>query len=103
MVNNSLLRLYTQCECFDEVLKVFDQMPERNIASWNSLISGFVKEDKMGEALDVFRRMQREGVGFSWVTLTTILPICARVTALCSGKEIHVQIVKSSRRQMCYC
>ncbi|KAG5226766.1 pentatricopeptide repeat-containing protein [Salix suchowensis] len=98
VVNNSLLRLYTQCECFDEVLKVFDQMPERNIASWNSLISGFVKEDKLGEALDVFRRMQREGVGFSWVTLTTILPICARVTALCSGKEIHVQIVKSARR-----
>ncbi|KAJ6371582.1 hypothetical protein OIU77_001986 [Salix suchowensis] len=90
--------LYTQCECFDEVLKVFDQMPERNIASWNSLISGSVKEDKLGEALDVFRRMQREGVGFSWVTLTTILPICARVTALCSGKEIHVQIVKSATR-----
>ncbi|KAJ6734567.1 PENTATRICOPEPTIDE REPEAT-CONTAINING PROTEIN [Salix purpurea] len=65
VVNNSLLRLYTQCECFDEVLKVFDQMPERNIASWNSLISGFVKEDKL---------------------------------ALCSGKEIHVQIVKSARR-----
>ncbi|KAJ6867513.1 pentatricopeptide repeat-containing protein [Populus alba x Populus x berolinensis] len=98
VVNNGLLRLYTQCECFDEVLKVFDQMPERNVASWNSLISGFVKEDKLGEALDVFRRMQREGMGFSWVTLTTILPICARVTALLSGKEIHAQIVKSARR-----
>jgi pentatricopeptide repeat protein len=73
-------------------------MPERNVASWNSLISGFVKEDKLGEALDVFRRMQREGMGFSWVTLTTILPICARVTALLSGKEIHAQIVKSARR-----
>ncbi|CAK7338912.1 unnamed protein product [Dovyalis caffra] len=98
VVNNAVLRLYTQCECFDEVLKVFDQMPERNVVSWNSMISGLVKEDKLGKSLDVFRRMQREGMGFSWVTLTTILPICARVTALHSGKEIHAQIVKSVRR-----
>ncbi|KAJ7964441.1 Pentatricopeptide repeat-containing protein [Quillaja saponaria] len=53
---------------------------------------------KFFETMEAFRVMQREGMGFSWVTLTTILPICARVTALHSGKEIHAQIVKSAKK-----
>ncbi|XP_057492162.1 pentatricopeptide repeat-containing protein At3g14330-like [Actinidia eriantha] len=95
VVYNSLLRLYAECGCFEDVLRVFDEMPERDIASWNSLIGGYVRRDQLLEAFDTFRRMQGEGVGFSWVTLTTMLPICARVTSLYKGKEIHAQIVKS--------
>lgn len=97
VVCNALLRLYAECGCFEEVLKAFDEMPERNVASWNSLISGFMRRDQLFEAFGTFRRMQKEGVGFSWVTLTTLLPICARVTALNFGKEIHTQIIKSAR------
>ncbi|KAA8547677.1 hypothetical protein F0562_004106 [Nyssa sinensis] len=95
VVYNALLQLYKQCGCYEEVLQVFEVMPQRNIVSWNSLISGFVQRDQLFEAVDTFRRLQGEKLGFSWVTLTTILPVCARVTALYSGKEIHAQIVKS--------
>ncbi|CDO99958.1 unnamed protein product [Coffea canephora] len=97
VVYNSLLRLYTKCGCFDEVLKVFEGMPQRNVVSWNSIIMGFVKRENVFEALETFRKMQRVGVGFSWVSLTTILPVCARVTSTYCGKEIHAQIVKSSK------
>ncbi|WCJ42225.1 Tetratricopeptide repeat (TPR)-like superfamily protein [Euphorbia peplus] len=98
VVKNALLAFYAQLGCFREVLKVFDEMPERNIVSWNTLIAGLGKRGEMLEALDVFRRMQSEGgVGFSWVTITTILPICARLSALAHGKEVHAQIVKSKK------
>nr|POE71194.1 pentatricopeptide repeat-containing protein [Quercus suber] len=98
VVNNALLRLYTKCGCFDEVLRVFEEMPQQNVVSWNSLIAGFVHRKQVFESLDTFRRMQGEGIGFSWVTLTTVLPICSQLTALNSGKEIHAQIVKSTRK-----
>ncbi|KAK9950998.1 hypothetical protein M0R45_006460 [Rubus argutus] len=98
VVNNALLRLYAEQGCFGDALKVFETMPQRNLVSWNSLIASFVRRDRVFESLDCFRRMQGEGMGFTWVTLTTILPICARMTALQCGKEIHVQIVKSSKR-----
>jgi pentatricopeptide repeat protein len=98
VVNNALLRLYAECGCFDEILRVFDEMPQRNVVSWNSLIAGFVRREKVFESLGTFRRMQGEGIGFSWVTLTTVLPVCSQLTALNSGKEIHAQIVKSTGR-----
>lgn len=98
VVNNALLRLYAEQGCFGDALKVFETMPQRNLVSWNSLIACFVRRDRVFESLDCFRRMQGEGMGFTWVTLTTVLPICARMTALQCGKEIHAQIVKSSKR-----
>ncbi|XP_021674228.2 pentatricopeptide repeat-containing protein At3g14330 isoform X2 [Hevea brasiliensis] len=98
VVNNALLTLYAQCGCSSEMLKMFDEMPQRNVVSWNSLIAGFAKQDQLFEALDMFRKMQSEGTGFSWVTIATILPICARLTTLHSGKELHAQIVKSAKR-----
>ncbi|KAL6286827.1 hypothetical protein ACE6H2_011217 [Prunus campanulata] len=98
VVNNALLRLYAENGCSVEVFRVFDTMPERNVVSWNSLIASFARRDQVFESLDSFRRMQGEGMGFSWVTLTTILPVCGRLTALNCGKEIHSQIVKSTKR-----
>ncbi|CAL9013044.1 unnamed protein product [Prunus brigantina] len=98
VVNNALLRLYAENGCSIEVFRVFDTMPERNVVSWNSLIASFARRDQVFESLDSFRRMQGEGMGFSWVTLTTILPVCGRLTALHCGKEIHAQIVKSTKR-----
>lgn len=97
-VYNALLRLYLECGCFEDVVRVFDEMPERNIVSWNALVSGFAGRGQLLEAFDAFRRMQREGVGFNLVSLTAVLPVCGRMNGLCSGKEIHGQMVKSVTR-----
>jgi len=97
VVNNALLGFYVETGCLDEVLKVFEVMPQRNVVSWNTLIAGLAGQDRPSETLGAFRVMQGEGMGFSWVTLTTALPVCAQLTALHSGKEIHGQIVKSRK------
>lgn len=97
VVYNALLRLYTESGCFEDELKVFEEMPDRNIVSWNSKIAGLVKKEKVFEAFETFRRMQKEGVGFSWISFNTLLPICAQVTSVYSGKEIHAQILKSNK------
>ncbi|KAG8365284.1 hypothetical protein BUALT_Bualt18G0088500 [Buddleja alternifolia] len=95
VVYNALLKFYTECGSFEEVLNVFNNMPDRNVATWNALVAGFIKKDQVFEAFETFRKMQRNEVGFSWVSLTTVLPVCARLTALYIGKEVHGQIVKS--------
>uniref|UniRef100_I1J4E0 DYW domain-containing protein n=1 Tax=Glycine max TaxID=3847 RepID=I1J4E0_SOYBN len=97
VVNNALLGLYVEIGCFHEVLKVFEAMPQRNVVSWNTLIASFAGQGRMFETLAAFRVMQREGMGFSWITLTTVLPVCAQITAPLSGKEVHGQILKSRK------
>ncbi|PIN26270.1 hypothetical protein CDL12_00974 [Handroanthus impetiginosus] len=96
VVYNALLKLYSEGGNFDEVIKVFDDMPDRNVATWNALVAGCVKRDQVFEALEMFRKMQRKKVGFSRVSLTIVLPICAHLTALYFGKEVHGQIIKSA-------
>ncbi|KAK7272750.1 hypothetical protein RJT34_29566 [Clitoria ternatea] len=97
VVNNALLGFYVECGNFDEVLRVFEVMPQRNVVSWNTMVAGFAGQGSVFETLDAFRVMQREGMGFSWITLTTLLPVCAQITALHSGKEIHGQLMKSRK------
>ncbi|EFH61296.1 pentatricopeptide repeat-containing protein [Arabidopsis lyrata subsp. lyrata] len=98
VVYNVLLKLYMERGSFDDARKVFDGMSERNIVTWNSLISILSKKVRVHEMFNLFRKMQEEMIGFSWATLTTILPACSRVAALITGKEIHAQILKSKEK-----
>ncbi|KAG8365277.1 hypothetical protein BUALT_Bualt18G0087800 [Buddleja alternifolia] len=66
VVYNALLKFYTECGSFEEVLNVFNNMPDRNVSTWNALVAGFVKKDQVFEAFETFRKMQRNEVGFSW-------------------------------------
>ncbi|KAJ0244758.1 Pentatricopeptide repeat-containing protein [Hirschfeldia incana] len=99
VVENVLLKLYMERGSLEDARKVFDGMSDRNIVTWNSLVSVLSKKvKKVHEMFSLFRKMQEEGIGFSWATLTTILPACSRVAALLTGKEIHAQVVKSRER-----
>ncbi|CAN8269346.1 unnamed protein product [Cochlearia groenlandica] len=98
VVYNVLLKLYMERGSFEDARKVFDGMSERNIVTWNSLVSVLSKKSRVHEMFSLFRKMQEETIGFSWATLTTILPACSRVAALLTGKEIHGQVVKSKEK-----
>lgn len=45
-VNNSLIHFYVSCGCLIEAKKVFDEMPDRSLVTWNVMIDGLVQ---MGE------------------------------------------------------
>ncbi|KAK1371220.1 pentatricopeptide repeat-containing protein, mitochondrial [Heracleum sosnowskyi] len=71
---------------------MFDEMPERDVVSWNSMISGYVSNGFGECGLEVFRRMQSEGVrpsGFTFSILVSCVE-CGR-----RGKEIHGNMVRS--------
>ena len=48
---------YTQNALVDESLKLFNEMPQRNMVSWNSMIVEFADNGFVDQALKLFNEM----------------------------------------------
>ncbi|KAJ8760439.1 hypothetical protein K2173_015106 [Erythroxylum novogranatense] len=89
-VCNSLMDMYRQLGRIDTMKKLFDEMPDRDIVSWNVLISGYVKSMRFKDAISVFCRMRNDtNLMPDEATVVSTLSACAAVEDLELGKEIH--------------
>ncbi|GLU19976.1 hypothetical protein SLE2022_361960 [Rubroshorea leprosula] len=71
---NRLLDMYVKCESFIDARKMFYQMGERDLCSWNTMISGYAKVGLLNEARKLFDEMP-ERDNFSW---TAMISGCVR-------------------------
>lgn len=74
-VNNELIRLYGKCESLNDARRVVDKMPERNLDSWNLMISRFASNGKGDDGLQLFEQM-RERRRVKMLRLVGVLSAC---------------------------
>ncbi|GAY47298.1 hypothetical protein CUMW_103490 [Citrus unshiu] len=79
LVTNTLIHLYANCGRIDIARKMFDRMSNRDVFSWNSMFSGYVKTECWREIVDLFNEMRDLGVKFDEVTLINVLMACGRL------------------------
>ncbi|KAH7570173.1 hypothetical protein ACOSQ2_018469 [Xanthoceras sorbifolium] len=93
-ISNSLIHLYASCGCLDLAEKVFENMLERSMVSWNVIIDAFVQFGEFTSALKLFGQMQNlfEPDGY---TLQSIISACAGLGALSLGMWVHAYILKN--------
>ncbi|KAL6182503.1 hypothetical protein ACLB2K_043922 [Fragaria x ananassa] len=87
-VVNTLIHMYAVCGELEVARQVFDGLPERNVMAWNSMMAGYVKNERWGEVVELFRKMLGLGIGFDEVTLLSVLTACGRVANLEMGEWI---------------
>lgn len=90
----SLIHMYTRFGLVGYARKLFDDMPSRDMGSWNAIISGCCQNGNVAEALDVLDKMRVEGIKMDTVTVTSILPICAQSDDILHGLLIHLYVIK---------
>lgn len=88
-VGNSLLAMYMSFGENDSARQVFDGMDDKCVVSWNTLISGYLKNGFANESLRVFKKMVDAGVEIDNTTVVSVLPSCAYLKALEVGIEVH--------------
>ncbi|CAA6655289.1 unnamed protein product [Spirodela intermedia] len=94
VVASSLVGMYAKCGLFDAAIRVFDEMPHRDVASWNTVISCYYQDGQASKTLELFERMKSSGFEPDAVTFTTALSACARLPAPETGRQIHEDLAR---------
>ncbi|XP_028769000.1 pentatricopeptide repeat-containing protein At4g39952, mitochondrial [Neltuma alba] len=87
-VANSLIDMYGKCGKMAFARRIFDRM-ERDVVSWNALLSSLVPAGHHQEAIDLFNKMVVEEQKPNTATLVVILSACSHLASLEEGVRVH--------------
>ncbi|XP_058724013.1 putative pentatricopeptide repeat-containing protein At3g13770, mitochondrial [Vicia villosa] len=94
-VGSSLLDMYAKDGKIHEARTVFECLPERDVVSCTAIISGYAQLGLDEEALELFRRLQGEGMQSNYVTYTGVITALSGLAALDLGKQVHNHVLRS--------
>lgn len=89
-VANSLISMYAGAGRLDSACKVFNKMPERDVVSWNAIISAHCEEQK--KVMIIFEEMENLGVAPDSITFTSLLSACANSCSLEDGRRLFAKM-----------
>ncbi|KAK6126122.1 hypothetical protein DH2020_040100 [Rehmannia glutinosa] len=93
-VGNGLVTYYSRCDDLVSARALFDEMPERDLVSWNSMISGYSQGGFYQECKDLYRAMLGlKDLTPDGVTAVSVLHACAQSTDLVFGMEVHQYVI----------
>ncbi|RAL41237.1 hypothetical protein DM860_010031 [Cuscuta australis] len=91
---NKVLSVYARCRDLVAALKLFDEMPHRDTASWNTMIAGYVNSGNFWSAWDFLKSMKQHGLVSDVYTFGSILKGVAANADLSFGLLVHADVVK---------
>ncbi|OVA00349.1 Pentatricopeptide repeat [Macleaya cordata] len=93
-VANTLVVMYAKCGEFLDSRRLFDEIPERNVVSWNALFSSYVQNDCCEEAVGLFQEMVSNGIKPDEFSLSSILNACTGYGDYNQGRRAHGFLIK---------
>lgn len=88
-----LLSLYGEMGYISGARKLFDEMPERDLVCWSSIISAYINNGDLVDGLDMFRVMVSRGVDPDSVTMLSLAEACEELGCLKLARSVHGQVV----------
>lgn len=71
---NGLVFMYAKCNCLLDARQVLDEMPSRDVVSWNSMVAGYAQKGLFDEALEVCKEMESLNIKPDAGTMASLLP-----------------------------
>ncbi|KAK1552771.1 hypothetical protein Q3G72_023240 [Acer saccharum] len=92
---NTMIEFCAKCGCLNYAYKVFDEMLERDLVTWTSLISGYVSEGNVSKAFSLFNKMRFSELEPNSVTVLVMLQACSTFGSLIEGRLVHGYVIKN--------
>ncbi|GFP91322.1 pentatricopeptide repeat-containing protein at2g13600 [Phtheirospermum japonicum] len=74
-------------------------MPERTVVSWNTMITGYSKQNMLPESLALVSLMHHSNVKLNETTFSISLSVCGRLHSLIIGNQVHGLVLKSGHKK----
>lgn len=91
-VGNSLVDFYCKCGNLQASWGVFNEMANKNVVSWNAMISGLAYNGEGEVGVGLFEEMVRGGVEPNDSTFVGVLTCCAHAGLVDRGREIFASM-----------
>ncbi|KAL3839288.1 hypothetical protein ACJIZ3_023879 [Penstemon smallii] len=91
-VANCFLSMYLRCGSVGMARRLFDEIPEKGLITWNAMISGYSQNGLAKEVLDLYHDMQLSGLCPDEVTFVGVLSSCANLGSQRIGLEIEEKL-----------
>ncbi|CAK9182321.1 unnamed protein product [Ilex paraguariensis] len=91
----AMIDMFAKCGSWSEAWMLFENMPEKDLASWTAIVCGTVHNGESLQAILLFRRMRAQGVRPDSVIMATVLPACGRLEAKQVGMTLQGCAVRS--------
>ncbi|MQL77886.1 hypothetical protein Taro_010304, partial [Colocasia esculenta] len=95
MLSTALIDMHSKCGELDKARRHFDEAPEKNLASWNAMLTGYVQGGFPEAAVQLFSDMRFTSLSPNQITLVNLLSAFASMGALELGTEAHIQSARS--------
>ncbi|CAA6654045.1 unnamed protein product [Spirodela intermedia] len=95
MVTTALVDMHCRCGALTEARRRFDEAPQKNLATWNAMMTGYVRGGRPESAVNLFSHMTATSLAPNEITLVNLLSAFASMGALERGKEAHVDLARS--------
>ncbi|KAL9999155.1 putative tetratricopeptide-like helical domain superfamily [Helianthus debilis subsp. tardiflorus] len=93
-IMTAVVDMYAKCGFLDDARKGFDHLQEPDVVLWTSMIGGYVQNGENERAIDLFCKMQTQGISPNEPTMASVLKACSSLAALEQGKQIHATTIK---------
>ncbi|KAH7292269.1 hypothetical protein KP509_29G060200 [Ceratopteris richardii] len=93
-IGNILVDMYSKCGAIRKAQEVFDQLPDKEVVTWTSIIEGYCHCDLNEQALHCFEQMLSTGIPPTAVTFLPALCACGNLGALEKGEELHKKTIR---------
>ncbi|KAK4482563.1 hypothetical protein RD792_009723 [Penstemon davidsonii] len=94
-IGNALVTMYSKCGRIAEAERVFFEMSDKDLVSWNAILSGYTQEGGYGfEAILGFVEMVRGDMNLDHVSFTSVISACGHERNLQFGRQVHTLLMK---------
>lgn len=93
-VSSALVTMYAKRGNIESANEIFRRQKERDIVSWNSMISGYSQHGYGTKALEIFEEMQTHNLELDNVTFIGVLTACTHAGLVEKGQSYFDMMVK---------